>query len=292
MPYEDWTSTLAPKVAGTWNLHRALLNSELDFFLVFSSLSGLRGNNGQANYAAANTFLDAFVQYRSTMGLPASAVTLGPVKGIGRASHDSRLMQALSSRSIYLLTGRDVLDATKLALCQRRAESSEGCLIPGDLGIGMVPTKPGPGISVDYLLRDARFGTFTNSQTSTPVRDEENSDSVLQEISTSIMGDPTLVDNPKYRGRITREVGKQISLDMSNTDDLSDEESANLHIDSLMSLEVRYYLRRNLGIDISLIEISNAGTAGKLGEVIFKALKEKYGPEKTIEGGGGAGGGD
>jgi acyl carrier protein len=63
----------------------------------------------------------------------------------------------------------------------------------------------------------------------------------------------------------------------SSGEDLSDEDLANLHIDSLMSLEIRHFLRRSFNVDISLMEISNAGTAGQLSEVIIKALKAKLG---------------
>ncbi len=43
--------------------------SPLDFFIVISSAAGIVGNRGQAAYAAANTFLDAFAQYRTRLGL-------------------------------------------------------------------------------------------------------------------------------------------------------------------------------------------------------------------------------
>ena len=62
MSLDDWNAASAPKVRGTWLLHKATLTAgvDLDFFLVFSSLSGTLGTPGQANYAGANTFLDAF----------------------------------------------------------------------------------------------------------------------------------------------------------------------------------------------------------------------------------------
>ena len=50
----------APKASGAWNLHRHTLQSELDWFALFSSVATIFGNPGQANYVAANVFLDAF----------------------------------------------------------------------------------------------------------------------------------------------------------------------------------------------------------------------------------------
>ena len=84
MNLQDWTAAVEPKVRGTWNLHEATKFRPLDFMLLFSSLCGLVGQPGQANYAAANTFLDAFAQYRQSLGLPASVLDLGPVEDVSR----------------------------------------------------------------------------------------------------------------------------------------------------------------------------------------------------------------
>jgi acyl transferase domain-containing protein/enoyl-CoA hydratase/carnithine racemase/acyl carrier protein len=56
----DLHAVLGPKVAGTLALERACRALKLDMFVLFSSLGGAFGNAGQADYAAANGFLDAF----------------------------------------------------------------------------------------------------------------------------------------------------------------------------------------------------------------------------------------
>ncbi|ORY70957.1 uncharacterized protein BCR38DRAFT_404090 [Pseudomassariella vexata] len=83
MTYEDWCIASAPKIQGTWNIHHATQGADLDFFVLFSSLSGSIGQPGQANYARANTFLDAFVQYRTSHGLAALVVDIGAVEDVG-----------------------------------------------------------------------------------------------------------------------------------------------------------------------------------------------------------------
>ncbi|KAI9924606.1 hypothetical protein ASPWEDRAFT_518357 [Aspergillus wentii DTO 134E9] len=69
MTLEDWKAATMPKVTGTWNLHHVFEHHQLDFFLLFSSLVGHQGYSCQANYAAGSTFLDAFAQYRRSLGL-------------------------------------------------------------------------------------------------------------------------------------------------------------------------------------------------------------------------------
>ncbi|WP_198863972.1 ketoreductase domain-containing protein [Bacillus velezensis] len=61
---QELSAVLSPKVQGTINLDLASRAMELDFFVLCSSLSGITGNVGQADYAAANAFVDAFAAYR------------------------------------------------------------------------------------------------------------------------------------------------------------------------------------------------------------------------------------
>ncbi|MCK9395482.1 MAG: SDR family NAD(P)-dependent oxidoreductase [Methylobacter sp.] len=62
---QEFTEVLAPKVAGTLHLDNAAKNVDLDFFALFSSAAGAWGSAGQADYAAANAFMDAFAEYRN-----------------------------------------------------------------------------------------------------------------------------------------------------------------------------------------------------------------------------------
>jgi acyl transferase domain-containing protein/acyl carrier protein/NADP-dependent 3-hydroxy acid dehydrogenase YdfG len=61
----QFSEVLAPKVTGTFNLDQASRDVALDFFVLFSSVAGAMGNAGQADYAAANGFMDQFAGYRN-----------------------------------------------------------------------------------------------------------------------------------------------------------------------------------------------------------------------------------
>ena len=78
----DW----APKVYGAWNLHTATADQPLDWFCSFSSAAALVGSPGQGAYAAANSWVDAFTQWRRAQGLPATAIAWGAWAQIGRAT--------------------------------------------------------------------------------------------------------------------------------------------------------------------------------------------------------------
>ena len=74
---EQLRRALAPKVDGAWNLHELTAELDLAEFVVFSSVAGLLGAPGQANYAAANRFMDALCSARRAAGLAGTSLAWG-----------------------------------------------------------------------------------------------------------------------------------------------------------------------------------------------------------------------
>ncbi|MER7273822.1 type I polyketide synthase [Dactylosporangium sp. NPDC000244] len=78
LSWDRFAAVLGPKVAGAWNLHRATEGIELEHFILYSSTAALLGAPGQAHYAAGNAFLDGLAHHRRGRGLPALSVGWGP----------------------------------------------------------------------------------------------------------------------------------------------------------------------------------------------------------------------
>ncbi|MGW8781590.1 type I polyketide synthase [Streptomyces sp. NPDC055796] len=112
-------AVLRPKVDAALHLHELTAGLDLAAFILFSSVAGILGNPGQANYAAANAFLDALAAYRNAQGLPAQSLAWGPwaaqEAGGGMAGElaaaDSGRMSRIGIEPLTAGAGTEVFDA-------------------------------------------------------------------------------------------------------------------------------------------------------------------------------------
>jgi acyl carrier protein len=121
--WSRFETVFAPKLAGSWRLHVATRDLPLDYFVMFSSLASVLGSPSQANYAAANAFLDALAHHRRQLGLPALSVNWGPWAGAGMAAASAGEQERRASRGVAPLDPAVALAALEQLL------ASDACQI-------------------------------------------------------------------------------------------------------------------------------------------------------------------
>ncbi|WP_309231647.1 type I polyketide synthase [Nocardia sp. SYP-A9097] len=143
---ERLATVLRPKVDGALHLHELTRGLPLSAFLLFSSAAGVIGTAGQANYAAANAFLDALAGSRRAQGLPARSIAWGLWER--RSAMTGSLDEAGRGRIIRAGVAA-FSDAEGLELFDEVLRRDEALLVPVRLDLG----RQRPATEVPALLR-------------------------------------------------------------------------------------------------------------------------------------------
>ncbi|KAL4961866.1 type I polyketide synthase [Aspergillus stella-maris] len=305
MSFSQWTTSFAPKVNGTWNIHNSLLKyrRRTSYFLLLSSISGLIGQTGHANYAAGNAFLDAFVQYRHSLGLPCSSLNTGVMEDVGYVSEQPHIVEHFAATGTHALQERDLLDAVQLAI-----ENSLPPLAPvsdGDQGgererakcapysyvnhsqlvIGLRSTNPldSPTNRIAWR-RDPRMALYHNfnsnkADTEKPSAGAPNANDTkaLNELLTRIELNPKALADEASAETLGREAGKALfSLMLRDHAEIElDASLASLGADSLLAIKLTRWFHDKIGVDINVVQILGSESLRELGRTAAKALMAK-----------------
>lgn len=118
MDRDSLARVMAAKATGAWNLHQLTEDEPLDFFVLFSSISALVGNSRQANYVAANAFLDALAWHRHLRHLPALSLNWGAISDAGIVTRNDRLEQHLKSIGLTAFPVQEALAGLERAMAR------------------------------------------------------------------------------------------------------------------------------------------------------------------------------
>ncbi|MFE3628929.1 type I polyketide synthase [Streptomyces goshikiensis] len=134
---------LRPKVDGALHLHELTRDLDLSAFVLFSAAAGTLGGAGQANYAAANVFLDALAQHRRARGLTALSLVWGMwAEERGMAGRLTDAERARAARGgVTPLSARDGLELFDLAL----AADDEPVLLPVGIDLPTLRSRAADG---------------------------------------------------------------------------------------------------------------------------------------------------
>ena len=254
----------------------------LDFFVGFASGSGIIGQSGQANYAAGNTFNDAFVQYRQSLGMHASVLDIGVVEDIGYVSENPQILESLRAAAFHLLSEKDLLESLHLMIARGvspapapPSRTEPFCNI-SQVTLGMRTELPlaDPNNRCSWK-RDPRMAAYRGSG-STTVSQRSSTDEGLMRFMGAAALDPSRLQTEEAMEYLVDHIRERVhgflmvpdkDLDLNTT--LND-----TGLDSLVAIELRNWWRQNLGSEISVLELLNANVK-QLGAIAAERLRAK-----------------
>ncbi|KAM3547014.1 hypothetical protein ARSEF1564_000055 [Beauveria bassiana] len=291
MTFDDWVAASEPKVRGTWNLHNASLEAgaSLDLFVMFSSIAAVVGMPGQTNYAAGNTFLDAFAQYRNDLGLAASTINVGVVEDVGVVARDPSLLTGFKSMDFVTVRASDVIGALSLAIkkpspkASRTYDGSRAFVDAAAFAIGLGSTTPLSSLDSRALWgRDVRMAMYRNRKDADGGgggggQGGSRNDS-LRAFLSSARSDKAVLEAPEAATLLAQEIGtKVLSMLGKPVDSLrTDLSLSDIGMDSLVGIEMRKWWKGTFGFEISLLEMLGMGTLELLGKHVITNLMKLF----------------
>jgi NADPH:quinone reductase-like Zn-dependent oxidoreductase len=289
MDHDAWSTVTAPKVQGTMNLHQ-LLPNDMDFFIMCGSTSGTLGAAGQANYAAANAYLDAFLHFRHGLGLPASVLDIAAIGDVGYVASNKNVAERLGRALARFMTEGDFLRCLQLAVERSsskyvppiRATSTVAFQEPSQVVLYNDTALPlsDPRNTTSWR-RDPRLAVFRNYQGGA-VQDAEEGNEGLRSFLGSLSSEPERLDDSSTITFFAMEIAKRIFAFLIKEDaDIDTSQTlSSMGADSLVAIEIRNWWKQTLGIDVTVLELADASnTMELLGSLAVQRLKEKLGSE-------------
>jgi acyl carrier protein len=267
MSFEQWSISIKSKVASSRNLH-TLLPSDISFFIMLSSLAGVAGSIGQANYAAGNAYQDALARFRVSQGQKGVSLRLGLMGDIGIVAEN----QEYQDRKDAIVDMAQISEVEFHAILDYYCNPGLSSLSPSASQplIGMVTPLQlrSRGIDVPYWLQRPTFkglkdiGVSTQSPAS--IAEGESIDYLaLIEAATGSneIGD-IVVES------LVAKLSKALAIP---TNDIDTTKSLHAYgVDSLLAVELRNWLAKEMRIDIAVFDIMGAISIISLGALAAK----------------------
>ena len=260
---DDYMAVVGPKVSGAWNLHHALASNTLDFFVMLGSATGLVGNHGQAAYCATTTFLDSFASYRASLGLAASTIDLGAVLDAGWLVNQRSELQS----QIKMVLGTEVREKELLAILDAAISGHVGKAshyhsITGLQSHGTDTQKfwsSEPRFAHMHDQKGGKHGMHGSAANKLSVRQALSGASSLAESKRMIYDSLA---------------AKFSSVLMISVEDIVPDKTMGAYgIDSLVAVELRNWITRELEAKVMLIHLLADNTLASLAETVVQRSK-------------------
>jgi len=260
---EKFERVMAGKIGGALAFDKHLKGEPLDFLLYYSSVAGVLGSPGQANYAAANAMLDALAHHQRAQGIPATSINWGTWSEIGLAAAKEYRGARLASQGLEGLTRTE-----GTALVMRILETTRAQVAAVHLNADQWCAFHSAAASSGFLAK-----LTGNSLTRSP-RDGDSGSKL-----TLLRGAELCVALTEW---LRQEVALVLRLDVARIP--VDKALRTLGLDSLMALELRNRLERTLSLKLSATMVWNYPTVSAIAAHLESRILALQGTKReTIE---------
>lgn len=256
MNADRFRKVLRPKVDGAMFLHEYSKTLPLEYFVLFSSISSLIGNVGQANYVAANAFLDAFAYFRRNNGLQATTINLGVLSESGVVARSKNLEQILSSAGIQSFSNEQVFIGLERILHTR----------PSQVGF----------FDLNWQLATTNFGSSGTFLFEELIKVNATSNDKLSEKQTTHLDAiKALESNERHEYLVNLLVSELMKVLKMSKEQIRVDKGINfLGIDSILSVELIRRINENLAIEIAPMELLTGPSINQLSVSILNKIEE------------------
>ncbi|KAK8144539.1 hypothetical protein G3M48_005656 [Beauveria asiatica] len=266
MSHSEWCDGIHPKVQGTISLDRN--TSKLDFLILLSSYHGIVGMPGQANYCAANTFLDAFARQKASLGQPARSIDLGLIHNEGTVAEIEAVGRNQHAHGLRPY-GVNVLFALINYCIQNPVAASPGeaQILCG--GRRADPTSSAPE-AASRQRPDMRFAHAWRSSSGSSSRAAHGKPALggmAVQSALKAAATPQAAVEAVFAGLKQKLAGM---LSISIDDVQADRSVASYGVDSLISVELRNWVRDELAAQIQSIELMSSLSMMQLAETMAR----------------------
>ncbi|KAK5065043.1 hypothetical protein LTR84_000878 [Exophiala bonariae] len=265
MTCDEWNAVLGPKVQGTFNLDQAFSSPDLEFFVTLSSIAFTFGNPGQANYSAANAFLDYFATHHDRTHQTRYVSVDLPV--IEETQARAQIETATRNFILQVSTHFDVEELMQLMdYAMDRSVELDRPFIHALMGFDRKSLGQGTGDDIFSLL----FQTIPQMKTSNS--QDQNGGDAKQDIEGLLMAATSFDEAVKViMDTIIEKFVRFLNLE---ADDVGpDHPLSSYGLDSLVSIELKNWMMRAFKVTFQVSELTSSRNIAHLAELLATRSK-------------------
>lgn len=260
MSREYWHTGITPKLVGSWNLHNAIKgkDSELEFFMMTSSISGSVGTATESNYCSANYFLDVFARHRRSLGLPAMSIGLGMISEVGYLHENPEIEALLLRKGIQAINEDELLQIVDVSLCAPSSASyiydnfSENHILTGLEPLGLKELRKKGFEGETPTLNDPRASLLANAlDTGSDAAGGASNSGLPAELAKALESGGSVLD--AVLGLIAKKFSNFILVPLEKLD--VGKPLALFGMDSMLAAEFRTWFYQAFKVDIAFLTL-------------------------------------